>query len=598
MSVGEQSSSNNDPQPVIIVGGGPIGLISSILLSLRNIPHILFERHPSTSIHPKACGINQRTTEIFRILGIEDEVYAHAAPANIAGRTAWYTGLGGDSKEIISRDAWGGGQYEAEYASFSPSRYCILPQIRLEPILSRRARALNPKGIHYYTEVTSVEDGAEYAVVKVKSRTDGSTAEYRGQYVIVSDGGRSLTDDLGIAWEGERGLFDMVTAHFRADLLKHYPDPNNFITWFSNPEMGGSTLTGYLYQIGPWPAEATSPEKNEFVFAAGKRADDPSTYDEKSMLDRLRATTKLPDLDCEMLSFSHWTVNAIYASKWRVGRLFLLGDAAHRIPPWGALGMNTGAQDVQNLIWKLSLALKHPGVYDDLLDTYQTERLNVGKRVGETSLANMRGHSSSIDGALGVTQSQTPEENVRAAAAYFDPEHPDYAVKREAMKRAAKEMDSEFKAPGLEVGWFYPSVDVKNEGGDTHGGQQTRDGKLVTEFYFPSTIPGHHLPHAWLEQAGKRVAIRDLLPLDQMTLFVAQPWHIGESDKRVRVVEVSPNAWQDVTGAWAKHRHVDDAGGVLVRPDGIVAWRGSSLSSLDEAAWRSVVDGVLHAKRS
>ena len=140
---------NENIQPVIIIGGGPVGLISSILLSLQGIANILFERHPSTSIHPKATGINQRTTEIFRVIGIEDEVYAHATPAGVAGRTAWYTSLGEEGREVFSRDAWGGGRYEAEYATHSPSKYCILPQIRLEPILKKRAMELNAEGIRY-----------------------------------------------------------------------------------------------------------------------------------------------------------------------------------------------------------------------------------------------------------------------------------------------------------------------------------------------------------------------------------------------------------------------------------------------------------------
>lgn len=171
-------------QPVIIIGGGPIGLTSSILLSLRGIPHLLFERHPSTSIHPKAAGINQRTTEIFRVMGIEDEVYAHAAPAEIAGRTAWYTSLGAEGKEIFSRDAWGGGVYEAEYAAHSPSKYCILPQIRLEPILKRRAVELNSAGIHYNHEVLTAENFEDRAVVIVKDRATGKVFNYQASYLI------------------------------------------------------------------------------------------------------------------------------------------------------------------------------------------------------------------------------------------------------------------------------------------------------------------------------------------------------------------------------------------------------------------------------
>lgn len=180
--------------PVIIIGGGPVGLTCSILLSLRGITNLVFERHLSTSIHPKACGINQRTTEIFRVMGIEREVYASATPAEIAGRTAWYTSLGEDGKEVFSRDAWGGGQYEAEYAQHSPSKYCILPQIRLEPILKRRAVELNPNGVFYKHEVLTTKDHGDFAEVVVKNRNEGDIFRRKARYVIVSDGGRMFTE--------------------------------------------------------------------------------------------------------------------------------------------------------------------------------------------------------------------------------------------------------------------------------------------------------------------------------------------------------------------------------------------------------------------
>ena len=204
--------------PVIIVGGGPVGLSCSILLSLRNIPHLLFERHATTSIHPKAAGINQRTTEIFRVMGIEDEVYAQAAPPTIAGRTAWYTSLGPAGREIFSRDAWGGGQYREEYEAFSPSKYCILPQIRLEPILKRRAVELNPNGSFFNHEVLRVAnvDGGGY--IEVRNRASGNVRIETASYVVVADGGRMFTEQLGVSWSGEAGLFDMVTAHIRAPI--------------------------------------------------------------------------------------------------------------------------------------------------------------------------------------------------------------------------------------------------------------------------------------------------------------------------------------------------------------------------------------------
>ncbi|GIZ45813.1 hypothetical protein CKM354_000896400 [Cercospora kikuchii] len=578
--------------PVIIIGGGPVGLTSSILLSLRKIPHILFERHLSTSIHPKAAGINQRTTEIFRVMGIEDEVYAHAAPAEIAGRTAWYTSLGPDGKEIFSRDAWGGGMYEEEYAKHSPSRYCILPQIRLEPILKRRAIELNPTGIWYNHEVLTAENADDRATVTVKNRTTGEISEHHARYLIVSDGGRSFTEKLGVSWGGEGGLLTMSSAHIRAPIRPLHPDNRNFMTWFTNPAMGGSTRTGYLYQLGPWPEAMTNPAVEEWMFACGLTEDDPPTFDERTVLDRARRTIGIPDLDIELISLSHWTVNALYASQWRVGRSFLVGDSAHRIPPWGALGMNSGIQDAQNLIWKLSLALQNEQKYDALLDTYETERLEVGRRVGQTSLENMRSHSGHIDAAMGVSMNQTKAENIAAGEAFFDRNHPDYQRKQALIQEASRQLDTEFKAPGYEVGWFYPSADISSEGGETHGGQQMPDGTLVHHSYFISTIPGHHLPHAWVEKDGKTVAIRDLLDLSIFTLFVEhfENWQVD--DALTKVVVIGPDGWQDRTGEWQKHRAVGSMGGVLVRPDGIIAWRGE-LAGVRGQDWKQLIDRVL-----
>ncbi|KAK5723189.1 hypothetical protein LTR17_013909 [Elasticomyces elasticus] len=574
--------------PVIIVGGGPVGLSASILFSLRGIRHLLFERRATTSIHPKACGINQRTTEIFRVMGIEHDVYQHAAPPEVAGQTAWYTSFGPDGKEIHTRDAWGGGEYEAEYAAHSPCKYCILPQIRLEPILKRRAEELNPGGIVCGIEVLSVEDHADFGQVVVRADGDASSQTYQARYVLIADGGRMFTDQLGVRWLGERNLFDMVTAHFRAAALRPlHPDPRNFITWFSNPENGGSTRTGYLYQIGPWPRRA--PEEEEWVFVCGLTDADPKRFDEATMLKRLKGTIRIPELDVELLSFSHWDVNAIYAETWRTGRIFLVGDSAHRIPPWGALGMNSGIQDAQNLVWKIDLALTHPGKYEALLDTYQTERLEVGRRVGTTSLNNMRSHSNAIDGALGISAAKSAEENQGAAAPYWTPSHPDHDKKHHAVREASRQLDSEFKAPGYEVGWFYPSADINLEGGVTHGGQQRADGELVHGHYFQSTIPGHHLPHVWLEKDRERFAIRDLLALRKLTLFAHRSCDFTGADERTQVVVVAPKAWHDFSRGWEKVRGVDASGGVLARPDGIVAWRGS-LVGQDRRSWGALVD--------
>lgn len=220
------TSPKSNVYPVAIIGGGPVGLCLSILLSLRDIEHVLFERHPNTSIHPKSCGINQRTMGIFRVLGIEEEVYAHSCPPDIAGRTAWYTSLGPSGKEIISRDAWGLGMYEEEYKKHSPSHYTILPQIRLEPILKRRAVQLNPSGVYYGCEVIDHNQSKDHVTLAIR-RKDSTEYHVKARFVLAADGGRSMTNKLGVPWLGEHNILDMLSVHFKAPLRSLHPDPRN-----------------------------------------------------------------------------------------------------------------------------------------------------------------------------------------------------------------------------------------------------------------------------------------------------------------------------------------------------------------------------------
>ncbi|KAL2428726.1 hypothetical protein ABEF95_005644 [Exophiala dermatitidis] len=639
---------------VAIVGGGPTGLAASILLSLCKIPHVLFERYPSTSIHPKACGYNHRTLEIFRLMGIEKDVIEQRAPKTIDGQTAWYTSFGPNGKEIVIRNAWGGGIYQKEYGQVSPCSYSTMPQIRLEPILQKRALELNPDGILYNTEVVKVEEYNNHVAVTYQRKGQPSPETIRVKYCIAADGGRRLTDDLGIGWEGERDITDMVSAHVRAPISQHHPDIRNFITWFVNPKLGGSIGTGYLYHLGPYPLD---PNSEEWLFACALSPTDPKRFDEDAMLQRMHDTLQIPGLkeQTELLSISHWYVNALCAKQYRSkgsasskGRVFLVGDAAHRIPPWGALGLNTGIQDVHNLVWKLNFAInglppalygsntnarsENPINHDALLDTYDVERRPVGQRVRTTSLHNLRAHSLVMDTALGLSPENSEADNVAAMDSFLDHAAEgggdEGHARREAIQQAQKILDGEFHALGAEIGWFYPSLDLDGEGQATnHDGQLDDAGNLDMLRYHPSTIPGHHLPHVWLErdrilqpQRGEkekkqRVSTRDLVRYDGFILLTSAPelWQQNHAVDRnagsglgglVTVIEIAdvagtsdepavdnktPNdndedddddrgasghtSYRDIEGKWKSLRGIEHTGAILVRPDGIVVWR-------------------------
>ncbi|KAK5042880.1 hypothetical protein LTR84_012413 [Exophiala bonariae] len=586
--------------PVAIVGGGPVGLVSSILLSMRKIPHVIFEQFPGTSIHPKACGLNQRTMEIFRHIGVEREVVKHRAPLNVAGKTGWYTNIGPNGREIYSRDSWGGGKYQEEYRRASPAQYSTLAQIRLEPILQRRALEIAPNCISYNSKVTSVKEKGDKVVLTVDRGNRGSE-DVEAQYVLGADGGRGLAESLGIGWEGESDIVDMFTAHFNADIASIHPNKAVFISWLVNPKLRGSRGSGYLYHLGPY--YPTREKKEEWVLASPKHPEDPVEFDEKTMVERIRRSLEIPDLDLSLRSISNWTVNAKVAERYRSegGRIFLVGDACHRVPPWGALGMNSGIQDAHNLIWKLGLALKsgQPTKYSNFLDTYEKERRPIAQRVARNSLHNMLNHNNIMDGALDITAETSTEENLASVAAYFDESHELYKEKRERVRQAAADLDNEFHAPGIEIGWFYESADINGEGlAARHGGQLLADGTFDINNYHPSTIPGHHVPHSWLRKGDTTISTRDLVELDKFVLLTGKSgiWESVPNDLiHVQVID-GEAGWTDIEGTWAQLRGVDEDGAVLIRPDGIVAWRARNSEPSSTSKLTALVQSLLYQK--
>jgi 2,4-dichlorophenol 6-monooxygenase len=266
----------------------------------------------------------------------------------------------------------------------------------------------------------------------------------------------------------------------------------------------------------------------------------------------------------------------VVAEHFRVGPTFLVGDAAHRHPPTGGLGLNTAIGDVANLAWKLAAVLRGQAG-DSLLDTYEIERMPVAAHNVEHSLRNAGRHAP-VAAALGLRAGMTEEEGWREIGVWAS-DTPEGARRRTEVGAAIAANAEDYSQLNIEAGFIYEAGALVPDGTSLPPGHDS-----ATEFS-PSARPGSHIPHCWLARGGTRVSTVDLIEPDGFTLFTgadAAPWieaaarancHTGYP---VTVVRVGVGGeLTDPDGSWAAVRGTDHTGAVLVRPDRHVAWRAA-----------------------
>ncbi len=566
--------------PVLVVGGGGCGLSASLFLSDLGVEHLLVERHATTSHLPKAHYLNQRTMEIFRQHGVADAVYAVGAPIEKFGKVRWQTSLGGDGeldrRTIFEMEAFGGGSLRARYEADSPGPAGNYPQVRLEPLLRRLATERAPGRIRYHHEVLDWEQVDGAVVATVHDRDADTRYRIRARYLIAADGGKTFGPRLGVEMVGPTNMLDMVSTHFSADLSEHWDD-GSLITWFLNPEGESSWGAGAMVQMGPtWGRDS-----EEWVVHFGFRPDDPERFNSDAIVPRLRELLRLPELDPTVHQVSHWILDRIVAERWRIGDIFLAGDAAHRQPPTTGLGLNTGIQDVHNLAWKLAQVLAgHAG--DALLDSYQLERLPVSTHGADWALLAFMNHFV-IDAGIGLVPGAPVEANTEAFRALFS-DTPIGAALRARAEVCIGTQAWEFQAHDVELGYAYPAEGALLADGSAVPARDPRGGH-----YVPTTRPGHRLPHAWLAGPdGRPVSTHDLVgDQGRFVLLIGSDggrWRAAAVDAgaklgvEIPVVEVGAAGsadYQDPDGRWADLREVSEAGAVLVRPDNHVAFRSA-----------------------
>lgn len=553
---------------VLIVGGGPIGLIASILLTQQGIDNVVVELREHVQPAPAAHVVNARTFEIMRAGGIDMAKIDAACRPPADGWVRWVTSLAGDEIGHVSFE----GQHRIEaLLDVTPTPLRNLSQHKLEPILRDHTPALRA-GVEWVRATQS-----DVAVVStVRDVVTGETTEITSSYLIAADGaGSPVRRWLGIAMDGPQRLQAFVAIHVEANLRQLVGDRPATLYWIIDPDIGGTYIAHDI--DGTWVyMHQWDPDVEQL---------DDYTVERCAALFRRGVGANIESMSVR--SITPWNMSCQVAASYRSDRAFLIGDAAHRFPPTGGLGLNTGAVDAQNLVWKIA-AVEHGWAESRILDTYESERRPIAEINAQQSLSNAV-KLFDVPVALGIdADPDVTRTNYIAAVSTSDG--------RTRVHAAIEGQAEHFDMLGLQLGFVYSA----------NGDLVVDDGTTLAEpadavrDYRPTTHPGARLPHTWIDRAGERISTLDLVPLDHFVLLTSsKDWAAaGERlvDARVplHVVLFGRDA-VDVDGAWGRVSELDGAGAILVRPDQHVGWRSASLTADPVADLRSALSTLAGA---
>ncbi len=575
---------------ILIIGTGPAGSATAALLASYGVEVLVVNRYRWLANSPRAHITNQRTMEVRRDLGpeVENEAYLHATPKDLMGNNIFCTSIAGE--ELGRLQTWGTApESAAEHALSSPTAMNDLPQTFMEPLLFKTACARGAQGRMSCEYLSHVQDDAGVTATLL-DRLTGKEFTVRAKYLVGADGGNSLVaDHAGIPLEGQMGIGGSINLLCKMDLSRYVAHRPSVLYWVMQPgsNVGGIGM-GVVRMVRPW---------NEWLIIWGYDISQPRpelTDDQAKGI--IRQLIGDPDIAIDLTAISYWTVNNVYATHMQNGRVFVMGDAAHRHPPSNGLGSNTSIQDAFNLAWKLAAVLKGQAG-PALLDSYSAERAPIAKQIVTRANKSIPEFGPIFE-ALGMDGS-FDHDRIQANMAARCDATPDATVQRDALRRAIAHKKYEFDAHGVEMNQRYVSGAVVTDGQPEPA--FTRDAEL---HYQPTTWPGARLPHVWVyDDAGAKHSTLDLCGHGQFTLLTGiggEAWVAAaqaEAAKRGMTIctcVIGPRQdMSDHAGDWARASEIADNGCLLVRPDHHVCWRSPALTADPAADLARVLTSIL-----